>query len=383
VSLKIIAFYLPQYHPIPENDLWWGKGFTDWENVKKCTPRFKNHYQPHEPGELGYYDLRNPAAREAQANLAKTFGINAFCYYHYWFNGKRLLHQPLDEVLASGRPDFPFCLCWANENWTRAWDGQARNLLIGQNYSEADHRQHLQWLIPAFRDPRYLTIAGKPLFIMYRTDHIPKLEQTVQLWKNAVREAGLPGIYLCAMRSNFPQLTGAELTRLGFDAVVDFQPNRNEFPTPGFFKRLPKALIRRFLGCTSLFLKQTLPAFYRYSTRVIPYEDLAALASKKIWSFDYKLYPCVFPSWDNSARRRIANVVQNLAPSSYGRWLSQTALQTIRRFKDEERLVFINAWNEWAEGCHLEPDKRFGRAFLQETLRVCQEIRSVEENLAT
>jgi lipopolysaccharide biosynthesis protein len=180
---RVIAFYLPQYHPIPENDLWWGKGFTEWTNVAKARPVFRGHCQPHLPADLGFYDLRVAESRDAQAALAREYGIQGFCYFHYWFNGKRLLERPFDEVLGSGRPDFPFCLCWANESWSRRWLGEERDVLMEQTYSQEDDLAHADWLGRAFADNRYIRIGGRPLFLVYRPAHLPDAKRTVELWR--------------------------------------------------------------------------------------------------------------------------------------------------------------------------------------------------------
>jgi lipopolysaccharide biosynthesis protein len=372
--LKIITFYLPQYHPIPENDRWWGAGFTDWVNVKKCRPYFKNHYQPHEPGDLGYYDLRDPSILESQANLARAHGISAFCYYHYWFNGKLLLHQPLEEMLASQNPDFPFCLCWANENWTRAWDGMDKHILIAQKYSTADHEAHIKWLISVFNDKRYVKINGKPLFLLYRADRVPDLQKTVYFWKKSVRSAGFPDLYFCAVQSNFPTCTGKELIEMGFDSIVDFQPNIREYQRASLINKLPRKLARWFFKFISRFYKKALPLYYYFSARILSYQKMAEMVVRKQAACSCKTFSCVFPSWDCSARIPDAVVIQNLSPDLYGQWLRQMGNRTIRRFEPEEQILFVNAWNEWAEGCHLEPDKRFGRAFLEETKKVYQEL---------
>src|SRR5215475_4957626 len=181
---RLVAFYLPQYHPIPENDEWWGTGFTEWTNVVSAKPVFAGHYQPHLPADLGFYDLRLPEVRQAQADLARNHGIHGFCYYHYWFQGRRLLRRPFDEVLRSGQPDFPFCLCWANENWTRVWDGSDKKLLIEQTYSADDDLAHIRWLAPAFRDPRHIRVEGKPLFLVYRARKLPDPLRTTSLWRS-------------------------------------------------------------------------------------------------------------------------------------------------------------------------------------------------------
>jgi hypothetical protein len=195
--VRLIAFYLPQFHPIPENDDWWGKGFTEWRNVVQAKPLFPGHYQPHLPADLGFYDLRVPETRQAQADLAREYGIHGFCYYHYWFKGRRLLERPFNEVLTSGQPDFPFCLCWANESWTRAWDGQSGVILMKQEYSEEDDYQHIRWLSNVFRDKRYIRYEGKPLFLVYRVRDLPNPLQTTEIWRNEARRAGI-GELSCA-----------------------------------------------------------------------------------------------------------------------------------------------------------------------------------------
>ena len=358
--MKAICFYLPQYHPTPENDEWWGHGFTDWINVANARPRFSGHYQPHLPADLGFYDLRLKETRLAQANLAESYGIHGFCYYHYWFNGSRLLGRPFDEVLQSGEPDYPFCLCWANENWTRAWDGLDHQVLIRHEYTEADNRKHIAWLINAFSDPRYIKIDGRPLFLIYRVENIPDCAGLVHQWQRALNDANYPGLYLCAMKTGFSKQDTRSLLASGFDAVVDFQPNRDDFP--------PSTNIRFRLY---QFLQRVLPdAFYqslKLRTRAvkrIDYETMMSRLSGFSPSPEYRELPCVFPSWDNSPRRASATIIQNLDPLLFRQWL-EGVIRKVRGYPESEQLVFINAWNEWAEGCHLEPDRRFGHAFLK------------------
>ena len=216
--VRAIAFYLPQYHPTAENDQWWGTGFTDWTNVVRARPLFPGHYQPRLPADLGFYDLRLPEVREAQAELAREHGIYGFCYYHYWFHGKRLLERPFNKVLASGEPDFPFCLCWANENWTRIWDGLDEKVLI-----EQDDRRHMRWLAQAFRDRRYIRIGDKPLFLVYRAARMPDPLQTATIWREEARKMGIGDIYLCRVESATGEHGDPQL--IGFDAAVEFQPD--------------------------------------------------------------------------------------------------------------------------------------------------------------
>jgi lipopolysaccharide biosynthesis protein len=355
---RAIAFYLPQFHPIPENDEWWGKGFTEWTNAAKARPLFEGHYQPHVPADLGYYDLRLPEAREAQAELARAHGIHGFCYYHYWFGGRRLLERPFDEVLASGRPDFPFCLCWANENWTRRWDGEDQQVLLAQSYSPADDLAHIRWLLDAFRDRRYITIDGRPLLLVYRANLLPHAAQTARLWREEAAKAGLPGLYLC-MVTGLAQLAFDPAT-IDFDAAVEFQPNWSRLP-----HREPPPR-NTVLG--------------RVFKRLAPF-GREAYSDHKIWSYAklvdamtqlpdpaHKLFPGVTPSWDNSPRRQMSALIfKDSEPSIYGRWLRHAIRRSLRRFQGDERLVFINAWNEWGEGNHLEPDLKWGLRYLQET----------------
>jgi lipopolysaccharide biosynthesis protein len=214
-TARAIALYLPQFHPIPENDEWWGKGFTEWTNTAKARPRFPGHYQPHVPADLGFYDLRVPETRAQQAEMARAHGVEGFCYYHYWFAGKRILQRPFDEVVASGEPDFPFCLCWANETWSGVWHGDPRRTLIAQTYpGEEDHRAHFATLLPAFRDPRYIRVAGKPVFLIYKPLDLPDAAATLALWTRMAEEAGLPGLHFVGCTDDVTDIPPA----LGFDA---------------------------------------------------------------------------------------------------------------------------------------------------------------------
>jgi GT2 family glycosyltransferase/tetratricopeptide (TPR) repeat protein len=351
---RLIAFYLPQFHPIEENDRWWGKGFTEWTNVAQAGTRFEGHYQPRIPGELGFYDLRLAETRIAQADLARAHGIEAFCYWHYWFNGRRILQRPFQEVLATGRPDFGFCLAWANENWTRRWDGQESEILLEQTYGGADDdRAHFRSLLPAFRDPRAFRIDDKPVFLIYRPAHLPDVRRTIDLWRELAREAGLPGLHLIAIVTCF-DVPGVDWTEKGFDAKLCFQPDFSEE------------------------LRQSATVLAETRDKVVHYADAWPLMSRAAAQGSTETFGCVTPSWDNSARRKQeAFIIHNSTPAEYGRWLRQE----ISRVQDREvqhRVVFINAWNEWAEGNHLEPDLRWGSAYLEETLRANERELSTE-----
>lgn len=357
-SPRALAFYLPQFHPIPENDEWWGKGFTEWRNVAKARPRFPGHYQPHLPADLGFYDLRLPEVQEEQAALARRHGIHGFCYYHYWFNGKRLLERPVEQLLASGKPDFPFCLCWANENWSRTWDGQDKELLAEQKYSAEDDETHLRSLIRVFADPRYIRVKGRPLFLVYRASNLPDPAATIALWRKLAVDARLPGLYLVNV-----ECFGSEhglAQRYDFDAAVEFAPDWTQLPPT-----LP------FLGHT--FIQRALKKLGRGDANLLDalVFDYSALAEKMLAKPTpaYLRFPGVTPSWDNSARKKSgARIFRGSTPDLYERWLS-TALKRFIPPSQEEDLIFINAWNEWAEGSHLEPCTRHGHSYLEATRR--------------
>ncbi|XWK85942.1 MAG: glycoside hydrolase family 99-like domain-containing protein [Phormidium sp.] len=351
-QVKLIAFYLPQYHPIPENDQWWGKGFTEWTNVTKAKPLFPGHYQPHLPADLGFYDLRLPEAREAQAELARAYGIYGFCYYHYWFNGKRLLERPFNEVLASGKPDFPFCLCWANENWTRVWDGQNKHILMEQKYGEEDDREHIRSLIKAFKDPRYIKIDGKPIFLIYRSSNLPNPLQTTSIWREEARKMGIEDLFLCRVESFNDE--NKSLVKQGFDAAIEFQPQWKPLLNKTKMWRLGRKL-------------RIWDKVYRENFIFDYAATVEKMLQKPIPS--HKYFHCVTPIWDNSARRKDnALILKNSSPDVYEYWLKKVIEQGAAR-NPEENLVFINAWNEWGEGNHLEPCQKWGRAYLEATLR--------------
>jgi lipopolysaccharide biosynthesis protein len=360
-QVRAIAFHLPQFHPIPENDEWWGNGFTEWTNVAKAMPRFEGHYQPHLPADLGFYDLRLPEARAAQAELAREYGIHGFCYYHYWFNGRRILERPVNEIVQSGEPDFPFCLCWANENWTRRWDGAEAEVLLEQHYGAADDLAHVRSLIPVFSDHRYIRVDGKPLFLVYQARALPEPCETTDLWRREAERAGLKGLFLVRVESHneFSDPRAA-----GFDYSLQFEPRWAALLGSRTIRR--KWWHRHKLGTGERAFGENFVCEYERLVKRALNETLPA----------YPRIPCVCPGWDNSPRRKAGAVIfTNSTPELYEKWLGEIvkrqAMLTTGRDQEEsaESLVFINAWNEWAEGNHLEPCQRWGRAYMEATRR--------------
>lgn len=353
-AIRPLSFYLPQFHPTPENDAWWEPGFTEWTNVVRGRPLFRGHYQPQLPADLGFYDLRVPETRAAQADLARDHGIFGFVYWHYWFTGRRPLGRPFQEVLQSGEPDFPFALCWANEHWTRAWDGRSNERLIEQRYSAEDDRRHLQWLLDAFADDRYVTIDGKPVFLVYRASRMPDVRRTVEIWREEAARAGIE-LYLCRVELDIADKT--DPTAHGFDAAVEFQPDFTALGRP--LRRSPGLRAARRLFHPG--------SAYR-AHRVFDYPDFVDRMLERAPA-PYKRFPGVTPSWDNTPRRARGGVVfRGSSPAEYERWL-HGVVDGFEPYSSEENLLFICAWNEWAEGNHLEPCQRFGRGFLEATLR--------------
>jgi lipopolysaccharide biosynthesis protein len=349
---RLLSFFLPQFHPIPENDEWWGTGFTEWRNVVTAKPLFRGHYQPHLPADLGFYDLRVPEVRAAQAELAATHGIHGFVWHHYWFGGRRLLERPFDEVLASGEPNFPFCLCWANEPWSRRWDGRDHDLLMAQNYSPEDDLAHARWLARAFADPRYVHLDGRPLLLVYRASLLPDPKRTATILREECTRLGVGEPYICRVESYFPE-EYADPQSIGFDAAVEFPPHWSATAVGRPLHRLRPWWWTRRLRLTSRAFGQHF--IYDYAT--------VAEASASRPEPEYRRFPGVTPAWDNTARRDSSGtVLVGSTPALYERWLRSAITR-------DEPVVFINAWNEWAEGCHLEPDLRWGHAYLEATAR--------------
>ena len=351
--LRTIAIHLPQFYPTPENDAWWGKGFTEWTNVTKAQPLFKDHYQPHLPADMGFYDLRLAESRADQAELAKQYGINGFCYYHYWFNGKRILNEPVDRILELKKPDFPFMLCWANENWTRRWDGLDQEILMEQKYSEADDIEHIQWLCKnVFSDERYIKVDGAPVFSVYRSRLFPDIKKTLKIWRSESVKLGFPNLYICGIQSMGS--TYFNPTEDGFDAAIEFQPDWEQLQKRDLWYRF-----KYKFG-----LANGKPVVFDYET--ITHKMMARPMPK------FKQYPCITPSWDNSARKKHhAIILHNSTPGLYGKWL-KNILAKFKPYSKEENFVFINAWNEWAEGNHLEPDCKWGHGYLEETKKALE-----------
>ena len=372
---RLIAFYLPQFHPTPLNDEWWGKGYTEWRSVTRAYPLYRGHYQPHEPADLGYYDLRLPEVREQQAEYAKTYGIEGFCYWHYWMgNGRVLLDRPFKEVLQSGKPDFPFCLGWANHNWTnRNWVKHSAFLkeknLIEMVYSEEDYKNHFLHVLPAFKDSRYITVDGKPLFYIFAPDDIPDFKKFRSIWQNLAIQNGLKGVHFVANTQNMnvhfkSQETGKYLVpktdesniiyrkylESGFDGVASRGDFRAEFIVKGKYSRLFSKVMTKFFKYENL-------KKYDYSKII---KNLYVEEDK--WE---NVYPCVIPNWDRSPRAgKEAVIYDKSSPELFKKNLLD-AFDIVKEKSPEHQIIFIKSWNEWGEGNHLEPDLRFGCGYLE------------------
>jgi len=341
-KITLIAFFLTQFHPTAENDRWWGKGFTEWTNVTRAEPLFEGHYQPHLPADLGFYDLRLRDARHQQIALARQYGVDGFCYYYYWFSGTRFLNRPLDDMLRDPESQMPFCLCWANENLTRRWDGADREVLLAQKHLPSDDLDFIASLIPFFKDPRYIRLNGSPFLIVYQPQSLPDPSATAAKWREYCERVGVGRIHICAALTN----DNEDYAPFGFDSGLPFPPHN--------------------CRCAKV---AGIDFYSPFHGRVIEYEAFAS------WYLD-RSYPspnvfrAVVPSWDQTPRvGPRALILRNGTPANYEYWLSESIRRTSQDFPGAERMVFVNAWNEWAEGCHLEPDRRYQRQFLEATLR--------------
>ena len=352
-DIKTIAFYLPQYHPTQENDNWWGAGFTEWTNVAKAAPLFRGHNQPDIPADLGFYDLRLGETREAQAKLAKEHGIHGFCYWHYWFAGKTILDRPFNEVLNSGKPDFPFCLAWANHTWSRIWEGHEKDLLIEQTYPGFDdHKNHFNSLIEAFKDDRYIKVDGKPLFAIFDPTDIPESKLALEYWRELACEAGLEGLYIVAILEDIlaEDIEKWDPISHGFDSITVSNQTAIAHANPaknGFKKIIHK-----------------LPYFKNIPFHIYDYKDALPYFLPPTPS-SITNSPCIVPNWDNTPRHGKRGVIlKNSCPELF-RLQVKESIHRIHNNNNCNNMIFVKSWNEWAEGNYLEPSIKHGKKFLE------------------
>lgn len=350
--VRTIAFYLPQFYPTPENDEWWGKGFTEWTNVGRAKPLFKGHYQPRVPADLGYYDLRLPEVRIQQARMAQEAGIEGFCYWHYWFAGQRLLDRVFSEVVSSGSPDYPFCLCWANHSWkNKTWDPRMPDkLLIKQTYpGEQDYEKHFLALLPAFKDHRYIKVNDHLLFGIFEPGDIPNMKMMSEIWNHLAQKNNLPKFCFFGLAQGSGALEPARQVGLDlvvYDAMFDAVFSHNH---------LRKNKIKAKLNAV---FQQPNP---------LEYDFYAQTAVKKFSQYP-NIIPCIDPNFDHSPRSGSkGTIIVNSTPQKWGRLLQNT-IDIIERNQSTD-LLFIKSWNEWGEGNYLEPDLKFGTEYLMETKR--------------
>ena len=341
--IRLIAFFLPQFHPIPENDLWWGKGFTEWTNVTQAEPLFGAHYQPHLPADLGFYDLRLKEARHEQIAMARQYGIDGFCYYYYWFSRTRVLNRPLDDMLSDPEIAMPFCLCWANENWTRKWDGGEHEVLLEQQHLPEDDLDFIKSVVPFLQDPRYIRIEGAPFLIVYRAQDLPNPIRSIEVWREHCEAIGIGRIHVSAVLT----FDNEDYSQFGFDSGIQFPPHNRR--------------------CASV--NSQIDFYTPFHGSAVEYSAFAESYLNRTYP-DRNVFRTACPSWDHTPRVGYRSFLTlNATPANYEYWLSESISRTRRDYPGEERFVFVNAWNEWAEGCHLEPDQRFGRQFLEATFR--------------
>lgn len=351
---KVLAFYLPQFHRIKENSEWWGPGFTEWTNVVKAKPNYTGHYQPHLPRDLGFYDLSHTETLKEQSELAKAYGIDGFCIYYYWFSGRELLEKPLQNILKSDI-DISFCLCWANENWTRTWDGDSKSVLIRQEYRDDDPVRFIESILPYLKDKRYIRVSNKPMLVVYRAKQIPNPKAVFNIWRNRVTREGLDGLHIVAVE--YHDISTPE--EVGADAMVEFPPHR--FSGPDAKCDFPFNLVNS-----------------NFNGGILDYVKVIAQSANRT-APKFPLYRGIMPSWDNTARRQDnSTIVHGSSPLLFTYWLRYLRCYSATTFqRDKEDFIFINAWNEWGEGCHLEPDQKYGLQYL-EAVRNSEQERDIK-----
>lgn len=368
---RIIGLYLPQYHPIPENDEWWGKGFTEWTNVAKAKPLFRGHYQPRIPADLGFYDLRLPEVREQQAQLAREAGLEGFCYYHYWFgNGRQLLERPFNEVLASGKPDFPFCLCWANHDWTsKTWQKgnnfRRDSMIMKMEYSKEDYVRHFNYVLPAFRDPRYITVDGKPLFAVWAPHHIPDARVFIDLWQQLARENGLPGIHFVGHTDNAGKgLPGQAADYYSADKAKEYYQAVLDLGFDAVMSSGYRRAVALLQGKTRMMWRMLSGKTFAPTYSKMDYSRLMANYYVPEDAGE-NIYPTLLPQWDRTPRAgKNSEIVVDSTPDRFQETV-ETAIELIRQKEPEHQLLFLKAWNEWGEGDYVEPDLEFGHGYIQ------------------
>lgn len=347
---RIFAYYLPQYHPFKENDDWWGKGFTEWTNVARARKLFPGHYQPHIPADLGFYDLRLPEVREQQAELARKAGIEAFCYYEYWFgDGAQLMQRPFEEVVASGKPDFPFCLCWANHSWyKKLWDpnNPGKDILLAeQKYgNEEEYTKHFMHLLPAFSDKRYVRVNGKVFYVIYDAIHFPNVEKYIKFWRQLAKENGLGDFYFVATDYNSEHKD--ELLAKGFDAInnVDYINIYHLMPK---WKKALFTIARTYLGIPMIFKYKEAIKYMLHPT-----------------STEREVIPVIAPNWDHTPRSGSKGTVMTNCEPRYFKQLAKEAMSMIKNKPEQEQIIMLKSWNEWGEGNHMEPDIKHGMGYI-------------------
>lgn len=368
---RIIGLYLPQYHPIPENDEWWGKGFTEWTNVAKAKPLFRGHYQPRIPADLGFYDLRLPEVREQQAQLAREAGLEGFCYYHYWFgNGRQLLERPFNEVLTSGKPDFPFCLCWANHDWTnKTWQKgnnfRRDSMIMKMEYSKEDYVRHFNYVLPAFRDPRYITVDGKPLFAVWAPHHIPDAREFIDLWQQLARKNGLPGIHFVGHTDNAGKgLPGQAADYYSADKAKEYYQAVLDLGFDAVMSSGYRRAVALLQGKTRMMWRMLSGKTFAPTYSKMDYSRLMANYYVPEDAGE-NIYPTLLPQWDRTPRAgKNSEIVVDSTPARFQETV-ETAIELIRQKEPEHQLLFLKAWNEWGEGDYVEPDLKFGHGYIQ------------------
>ena len=368
--IRSIALYLPQFHPIPENDEWWGKGFTEWTNVTKARPLYKGHFQPRLPADLGFYDLRVPETREAQARLAAQYGIHGFCYWHYWFAGRRVIERPFLEMVHSGQPDFPFCVAWANQTWSGTWHGLSnKKVLIEQTYpGESDSTAHFYALLEAFADSRYIEVNGRKLVFVFRPMDIPDPQRFTACWQELAVREGLPGFHFVGMHAR-PDWIPSEH---GFDASVEYGPELHSLKDPTLLDKVAHRLLRTDLD--KVRKRRGIPRVFSYAAYVERYPQHEPPPHE---------YPMIYPGWDNTPRSGADGwLFENATPELF-RQLCGKAFAATANKPAGEKLVILKSWNEWAEGNYLEPDREFGHAYLEAYCSALKEFETRTKSIRT